>query len=603
MRYSISLQKEDKREIARTKFLDSLDEEFPKHLYLHYSTQGHILLYLMRINPYCVNLIKLQNYKLEEEDRLFISFQNIELAITRSNENREIIPDFFCYFDYFLNLNCGFFGLKIDDFIIPKYYSGKNVNIISSFASALFYHVKLLNSTYISTILNQWVDIIFGKKQLPEKKEDYADSYNIYDENAYEQIIDLQTKIDGFYESYKKDKINKNEFLSEINQLDYIIKMRINFGVHPRQILNETIKYEGKNKTFEYMKKEKKIIDEKYIYFKKILDDNHLVIKENIKGNNEEITAVIYDNNLKEKKSNTTYECKSIFSLRNKNKKSFCLYELNYAFSYLLLKNKKLQIQIFVFLTCQYLDNYFRIQYNDRIITIFYEDFVTCIKGKNSNEGDDFFYTGLLNGKLTEWEILFDNNLYFKVKESKYVYAHKSSITAIEIYTKQNIIITSGEDKFIYIRKIFDFELLTVINLTYCFGNPIISETKNILPTLIKVSDLNLLYVLIYDKNKNNNFIRGYNLNGLFFAQTEPSNYLNFSFTKNSNLIVGFYDSNQFHVISASTLILLWKKEFDNNSKMIEYNLSECAFYRLYDNKIVAVTIKDPNELSKLDSL
>ena len=611
MRYAISLQTEEKRKKAKYKFDTIEEEEFPKHLYLHYSTQGYIFFYLMRNNPYLINIIKLQNYNLENPHRLFNSFQDMDRTTTTSNDNREIIPDFFCYFDCFLNLNCSFFGYLndinlVDDFDLRdnSFINNKNkTNKLSSFANALLSHVKLLNNTYVSTILSQWVDIIFGKNQLPEKKEDYSNSYNIYEQFVYEKFINLQNEIDKYYELYKELKINKKEYMKNISDLESIVTMRTNFGMNPIQI-KETITYEGKNKSsFDYINKGRKLIDEKIIYFKKVLNDNYLIIKEkeNIKGtnNNNNKIAVIYDNNFREKKGNI-YDCRGIISLKNQGRKN--LSNLNYAFSCLYLKNKK---SLFVLLTCQYLGNYFRIQYNDKIINIFYEDFVTCIKGNYYKDRDNIFYTGLLNGKLTEWEIKFDNYLNPKIKEKKHVYAHKSSITAIEIYSRQKIILTAGEDKFLYIRKIFDFELLTVINLTYCFENPIVSEACNILPTLIKVSDLNLLYVLIYDKDKENSFIRGYNLNGLFFAQSEPSNYLNISFTKSSNLIVGQYDSKEIHIISASNLTLLWKKVFEDElgiNKMVEYNHKECAFYRLLDDKMVSVTLKDRNESKKFDS-
>lgn len=202
-------------------------------------------------------------------------------------------------------------------------------------------------------------------------------------------------------------------------------------------------------------------------------------------------------------------------------------------------KNDKIAI-----LTCRYLGNYFNIQTQEKNINIYCEDFVTCIKGKNSSLSDTF-YTGLFNGKLTEWEI----NTNFELNEIKSIYSHQASITVIELYNKQSIIITASEDKYIHIRKQYDFELLTVINLSYCFANPIVSQCNNIFPSLIKISDLNLIYVLIYDLDSKNNFIRGYNLNGLFFAQTEKEKELysdergnkiiinNISFTKNSNLI------------------------------------------------------------------
>ena len=265
---------------------------------------------------------------------------------------------------------------------------------------------------------------------------------------------------------------------------------------------------------------------------------------------------------------------------------------------------------------------------------------MTCIKSRNRSKEDiedDIFYTGLLNGKLTEWKIIPHTEILnkkkksiinFEIKEIKHVYAHQSSITTIEIYHNQNIIVTSGEDKFIYIRKIFDFELLTVIDLTYSFGNPIISQTTNIFPSLVKISELNLLYVLLYDFDSKNTFIRGYNLNGLFFVQTDPEQFKNenmnlefnsISFTKNSNLIVGFNNLNQLYILKASNLSKLWEKDLENDkckdkgkvkdkntkygTKMIEYDYNNGEFYILYDNEFINMTLKTKNEMAKFESL
>ena len=83
-------------------------------------------------------------------------------------------------------------------------------------------------------------------------------------------------------------------------------------------------------------------------------------------------------------------------------------------------------------------------------LNIFWEDFVTCIKGRQlRNIGDHYFFIGLLNRKLIHWKIY----SYLSIKEVKHVSCHKSSITVIEIYKNQRIIITAGEDKFINIRK------------------------------------------------------------------------------------------------------------------------------------------------------
>ena len=641
MNYPISMQTEQNRKHGKTTFEVELKEEneFPFHLGTHYSNPAYINYYLIRINPYEQNIIKLQVDKYDVPERLFNNFSEIEKIIAEGNDSREIIPDFFCYFDFLCNLNCSFFGKKksdnsiVDDFdIINKDYS-QYINIISIYANSLYNNEKLLNDIYISRILSDWVDIIFGKKQLPKEDERY-ESYNIYNEKCYEQNVNLEEEIKSYCEKYQDNELKK-KIKNEIQEKkDYLL----NFGMNVKQILKNTITYDIKEKTFVPIYKVNKTNDDKYIYFNKIENNNFVIIKDEKKNKIKNRIAITYDKIDKKfnEKDCQIYDCKSMNLMKykndhTKNKENIYLYRVDYAFSFIFLLIEK-SINT-VFLSCRYLENYFRIQCQDRILNIFYEDFVTCIKGRNLTPiKDDIFYTGLLNGKLTEWKIIpFIDNLdknknyklkciyNFEIKEMKKVYAHQSSITAIEIYPNQNIIITSGEDKFIYIRKIFDFELLTVIDLTYTFGNPIISQAINIFPSLIKVSELNLLYVLFYDYDSKKTFIRGYNLNGLFFAQTDPlyfkDNKLNLqfnsiSFTKNSNLIVGFYNTNKFYVLRASNLAVLWIKEImneedkikKNGTKMVEYNYNNREFYFLYEDEFIITTLQEKDGLKEFDS-
>lgn len=61
---------------------------------------------------------------------------------------------------------------------------------------------------------------------------------------------------------------------------------------------------------------------------------------------------------------------------------------------------------LIVLLSCRYFGNFFRAQLQDLILNIYYEDFITVIKRRNSYENDNIFFTGLINGKLTEWGII-----------------------------------------------------------------------------------------------------------------------------------------------------------------------------------------------------
>ena len=243
------------------------------------------------------------------------------------------------------------------------------------------------------------------------------------------------------------------------------------------------------------------------------------------------------------------------------------------------------------------------------------------------DNGDEVIYTGLKNGKLIEWFVKERLNDYKKIniKERNSCHCHQGEITCIEIYKNQNILITGGEDKKIFIRKIYDFELLTVIDLTYCYMNPIISQKTDIIPTLIKVSELNSLYVLIYNYDTGKSFIRGYNLNGLFFKQSEEDYYMNICFTKNCNLFVSYYNKDEIQILNCYDLeytnfsisCTKFAEDVENSikkkkNKKKENSVINCLVWNDYDynnhelvllfkNKIFRGNIKNKDEQMNLE--
>ena len=269
----------------------------------------------------------------------------------------------------------------------------------------------------------------------------------------------------------------------------------------------------------------------------------------------------------------------------------------------------------------------FKIQNIDYCIDVFCEDFVSCMTCKialvNDIE-DEIIYTGLKNGKLIEWCIKQYLNDYNKIniRERNTFHCHQGEITCIEIFNNQNVLITGGEDKMIFIRKIYDFELLTAINLVNCFMNPIASQKINIIPTLIKISELNCIYVLLYNYVSGKSFIRGYNLNGLFFNQSEEENYMNICFTKNCNLLVSYYDKNIIDIFNCYDLkctdFFIFidnfleniekkqnkkKKEIKNEDILVwnDYDYHNHEMILLFQNKIVKGNIKDKEEQNNLE--
>ena len=125
------------------------------------------------------------------------------------------------------------------------------------------------------------------------------------------------------------------------------------------------------------------------------------------------------------------------------------------------------------------------------------------------------FIIGLNNGKLIYF-IIKENPTFnktkkiseqkdnIKIEKQMYIQAHNGKINIIEIDKRLGIVITSGDDNYIFIRKLYDFELLLPIQI----------KTKySILMT--KISSYNFLYVLCFNKANNQKIIFGYTLSVL----------------------------------------------------------------------------------------
>ena len=627
MKYPISAQNEkirEKRIKEYKKDLENFDDveegeerELPAHSEVHYSNSAFIFYYLMRLNPYGQDLIKLQNYQNENPNRMFISFQGLETILKSGVDNRELIPDFFCYFDFLLNLNCNYLGKLMngslnDDFLLKS----NKMNKMFEYVHNLYFEKKLLNSVFISTKLYEWVDNIFGKNQFPidYDSDAIAETCNIYTKYSYEQRTDFEKILESKQNILKNKEIKPNELRVEIKTLRGHLGMSFNFGMTPKQILKTSNVYEKENKPL--INEIHKIFDDKVLYFEKISNDEYIFLKnanKKEKNKNKNVGLYVYKN--KSLSESKIYDCKGLnlmkksknISLQHGNiKTKIPLYNPCYSISYLELKAaKKNKLSHIIILSCRYLGNFFNIQSVDKNINIFCEDFVTCIKA-NNKENSNTFYTGLFNGKLIEWEL----SPNFELKEIKHIYSHSSSITVIELYERQNIIITAGEDKYIHIRKQYDFELLTVINLNSDCGYFKSTRNLNIFPSLIKISDLNLLYVLLYDLDSETNFIRGYNLNGLYFAQTDKNLRKdsqnkkmiinNFSFTKNSNLVIGFYYQSKYILLNSWDLNINKTYNLEGIKKreglnMIIYDYSIDAFNILYENEFIRTVLNEEN--------
>ena len=635
MNYPMSMQHQSNRTTAITRY-DDENEKFRFHLGTHYSTSSFIFYYLMREEPFGTLLIKLQNGQQENPNRMFIGINETADILEAGNDNRELIPEFFCKIDFMLNLNFTFYDIRnnlslVDDVNIDFMSMNKNnKNIfLSDYVYFISEHKKLLNSEICSNNINEWIDNIFGCGQLPAMKY-RKNCCNIYRKSTYEQETNLVKKV-KHYEEKRLKKINTSDELrfKIMNKINLIIS----FGQAPYQIFKDNhpklLLKNYKNNEVNTIKKEEKYISQnrddedddefeiigkalrRYIekcntyqncyYFEVNLsnnklfllskDDDIIEIDSKIHGKKEqEIFKLIYKDKisiphiknlnsigkkyreyfiLKQKYafSSFQYENNTNRSRKNSsnslethsfNSSNFDDYSNNNNYnSYyknlindIIKENSKKksltneEIPYYRFIVCRFLDNSFKIyqisidnnpkniktkkknknEISKKIEIFSYicEDFVISCCTVSSN----IFLIGLYNGKLLRCIMETNNENITKIYFDKNIKAHNGSITAIEIDYRLNVIITCGSDGYVFIRKLYDLELLTPIKLK-----------KYFVIQMAKISNNNCLYIMCYNIRKNKSVIFGYTLSGLKFAKSHYSLFCNIDFTKSGNLV------------------------------------------------------------------
>ena len=256
-------------------------------------------------------------------------------------------------------------------------------------------------------------------------------------------------------------------------------------------------------------------------------------------------------------KENSEYQIKYSFaSFNNENKykdnevdnyHTYYYNKINSLFNCDIVLNKidKCKSDQIKIITCRHIDFSFKIhylekvtknkkkEYHYKIYSFICEDFVTSCYCISNNA----FVIGLNNGRLIYYIIKeypnFNNNKknikqkdIIKIERKMYIQAHIGKINMIEIDKRLGLVITSADDNYILIRKLYDFELLLPIKI----------KNKYII-LMAKISSYNFLYILCFNKIKKLKVIFGYTLSGMKFAKSEYGSYDNINFNEDGNII------------------------------------------------------------------
>ena len=588
LKNTIAAQTEEARMMLREKYTLS-SETFPFHYTTHYSNSSFLLYYLVRINPFTDNQITLQNNRFDSPGRQFNSIDDLLKVLSTTSQPREIIPEFFITTEFYYNYNCNFYGIKNKTYLI------NNLENKSGYDSPLDYilaNAVRLESAQCKGEINYFFDNIFGTGQMGGQEK-----CNTYDKYSYQEMIDLKMKI----EKYKTKKMSLKEIKEKI---DTKANKIISFGQtpfklledkHPQWVDNNKNINNNPNNTLEasyLLSPPMKII---FIYGTRNNNNKKYfcVLVHNPKEQYNNYELKFFEQNLKEDTSKSIKIQKKIKFLKkiklSKNDNG------NYIYKY----NPRLLIIDFnmTFFVMGRLNDSTLCLYNTKGENKIYltESIITSL----AKTSDCLFLTGHFNGKIIEWKfnmktvnnIIMSNesnsnyniNIFLDelVIHRKFL-AHKERISGIYYSELLGLIISSGDDNKIMIRKYYDLTLLTMID----FG-------LNKFCVDIKISHC-FLYVLFLDETNNKNILQVYSVNGLKVGEGNYNWINGIHFDKNGNVLIGSLKENKIEVYSPSMtrkldeIILENKIEKKKKGKKTE-NIAndEEIFFRdfYYDNE------------------
>jgi len=185
------------------------------HYGSHYSSCGTVLYYMVRVEPFTEQNIKLQGGHFDLADRLFHSIPTTWQVIQESTSDvKELIPEFFYFAPMFKNTNTLKLGkrqdgIELSDVILPPWASSAD--------DFVRIQKEALESEYVSQHLHKWIDLIFGYKQ---RGPEALKAYNLFYYLTYEGAIDL---------SKVEDPMVKKSIITQLQ----------NFGQTPSQLLTK----------------------------------------------------------------------------------------------------------------------------------------------------------------------------------------------------------------------------------------------------------------------------------------------------------------------------------------------------------------------------
>ena len=210
-------------------------EKIPYCFGSHYSNSMYVCHYLMRLFPYCLNMIEIQKSGFDVPERLFYNLQSsLYAALSDKGDLREIIPEFFTVPEMFLNINSLELG-QLNTSVYEK--NGKNENVeneddLKSLNEVIMpmwckdnpflfseKYRKILE--YQNININPWIDLIFGYTQRGVRAQKVGNLFLPY---AYDGVMNIRLTKENLLKNREE-----NEFQMRFFEM----------GVHPTKVFEK----------------------------------------------------------------------------------------------------------------------------------------------------------------------------------------------------------------------------------------------------------------------------------------------------------------------------------------------------------------------------
>ncbi|KAI6229287.1 Beige/BEACH domain-containing protein [Aphelenchoides besseyi] len=173
----------------------------PPYMYgTHYSSAMIVLSYLVRLEPFTQQFLKLQGGHFDLADRMFHSIRDAWMSASKNNmaDVKELIPEFFYLPEFLQNANAFDLGAKqsgvvLDNVVLPQWAHGDQHEFIRLHRQVDMNKRGALECDYVSEHLHEWIDLIFGYKQ---NGDSACSSFNVFHHLFYEENVDFDNIAD-----------------------------------------------------------------------------------------------------------------------------------------------------------------------------------------------------------------------------------------------------------------------------------------------------------------------------------------------------------------------------------------------------------------------